>query len=94
MRSPSEKLLNLLTSSGLCHRAELDLCEPLVRRLSQELPDFDSVWLDALGERKLLTPWQADQILADDLEKTVVGRYFCKEPLGRATVLARDSRHK
>ena len=94
MRSPSEKLLNLLTSSGLCHRAELDLCEPLVRRLSHDLPDFDSVWLDALVERKLLTPWQADQILADDLQKIVVGRYFCKEPLGRATYLASDSRHK
>jgi eukaryotic-like serine/threonine-protein kinase len=94
MRSPSEKLLNLLTSSGLCHRAELDLCEPLVRRLSQDLPDFDSVWLDALVERKLLTPWQADQILADDVEKIVVGRYLCKEPLGIATFLASDSRHK
>jgi serine/threonine-protein kinase len=94
MRSPSEKLLNLLTSSGLCHRAELDSCEPLVRRLSHDLPDFDSVWLDALVERKLLTPWQADQILGDDLQKVVVGRYFCKEPLGRATFLASDSRHQ
>jgi serine/threonine-protein kinase len=94
MRSPSEKLLNLLTSSGLCHRAELDSCEPLVRRLSHDLPDFDSVWLDALVERKLLTPWQADRILGDDLKKIVVGRYFCKEPLGRATFLASDSRHK
>lgn len=94
MQSPSEKLLNLLTSSGLCHRAELDLCEPLVRRLSQDLPDFDSVWLDALVERNLLTPWQADQILADDPGKIVVGRYFCEEPLGRATFLASDSRQK
>lgn len=94
MRSPSEKLLNLLTSSGLCHRAELDSCEPLVRRLSQDLPDFDSVWLDALVERNLLTPWQADQILADGLDKVAVGRYFCKEPLGRATFLASDSCHK
>ena len=94
MRSPSEKLLNLLTSSGLCHRAELDSCEPLVRRLSHDLPDFDLVWLDALVDRKLLTPWQADQILADDLQKIVVGRYFCKEPLGRATCLGSDSRHK
>ncbi len=94
MRAPSEKLLNLLISSGLCHRAELDLCEPLVRRLSHDLPDFDSVWLDALVERKLLTPWQADRILGEDLEKIVVGRYFCKEPLGRATFLASDSRHR
>lgn len=94
MRSPSEKLLNLLTSSGLCHQAELASCEPLVRRLSHDLPDFDSVWLDALVERNLLTPWQADQILADDLEKIIVGRYFCRQPLGRATFLASDSRHK
>lgn len=94
MRSPSEKLLNLLISSGLCHRAELDSCEPLVRQLSHDLPDFDSVWLDALVERNLLTPWQADQILADDVQKIVVGRYFCRQSLGKATFLASDSQHK
>lgn len=94
MRSPSEKLLNVLISNGLCHRAELDACEPYVRRLSHDLPDFDSVWLDALVERKLLTPWQADQILADEIGKIVVGNCSCREPLGRATFLATNSRHQ
>ncbi len=91
MRSPSERLIQLLTTSGLCTRAELDHCEPFVRQLCQDLPDFDSVWLDALVQQRFLTPWQADQIQAEKTDSLVIGRFQCLRPLGRSTFLARQT---
>jgi len=91
MRSPSERLIHLLTSTGLCTRAELDHCEPFVRELSHDLPDFDSVWLDALVQQRLLTPWQADCIQADTTEQLVVGRFQLQQSAGRSTFIARET---
>lgn len=91
MRSPSERLSELLTTSGLCTRAQLEQCEPFVRQLCQDLPDFDSVWLDALIQQRVLTPWQADQILHENGVRLSAGRYQLQESLGRKTYLAKDT---
>ena len=91
MRSPSERLTELLISSGLCSRGELESCEPFVRQLCQDLPDFDSVWLDALVQQRVLTPWQADQILHENGVPLSVGRYQLQESLGRSTYFAKDA---
>ncbi len=91
MRSPSERLIHLLTSTGLCTRAELDHCEPFVRQLSHDLPDFDSVWLDALVQQRLLTPWQADCIQADKTDQLVVGRFHLQQSTGRSTFIAHET---
>lgn len=90
MRSPSERLIQTLTASGLCTRAEIDQCEPLVRRLSQDLPDFDSVWLDALVQQNSLTPWQAEQLSSFDASSLVLREDFLLKPLGRHTWLAKS----
>lgn len=90
MRSPSEHLTECLTSSGLCTRAEIDYCESFVRQLCGELPDFDSVWLDALVQQSFLTPWQADQIQSNCADRLIVGRFQCQQRLGKSTFLARD----
>lgn len=52
-RLTSDRLVEILTDQKLCTRAELIHCEPHVRRLCHDLPDFDSVWLDALCPAKI-----------------------------------------
>ena len=93
MRSPSERLSQILTKTGLCSRTEIEHCEPIVRRLSHDLPDFDSVWLDALVQQRFLTPWQAERLQANEADQIVVGRYRKQQPLGRATFQATDADH-
>ena len=59
MLAPSDQLIDRLTQLELCSSADIVACEPLVRKLCDGLPDFESVWLDALVQRRILTPWQA-----------------------------------
>jgi hypothetical protein len=92
MRTPSDQLIQLLTDQKLCTQAELDHCEPHVRRLCQDLPDFDSVWLDALVQQRFLTAWQADQLQTDEAHTVVIGRFQRQRALGRATWLATDEK--
>ncbi|MFN9721309.1 MAG: protein kinase domain-containing protein, partial [Planctomycetota bacterium] len=91
MRSPSERLIQTLTGSGLCSRAEIDQCGSLVRTLCHDLPDFDSVWLDALVQQNSLTAWQAEQLQAPDGARIVVGRFHRSKTLGLNTWLAAES---
>lgn len=90
MRQPSEKLLGLLESLQLCSGSELRSCEPLVRQLAQDLPDFDSVWVDALVLNGCLTTWQADILLSADPPALRVGEYLLESRLGASTWLARS----
>ncbi|MEZ6040083.1 MAG: protein kinase [Planctomycetaceae bacterium] len=90
MRSPSEKLIRVLSDSGLCSARELADCEPFVAQLSRDLPDFDSVWLDALVQRRLLTPWQAQQIQTGLLNTVTVGHLICLDQSGRNSFVAAD----
>ncbi len=69
-------------------------CEPYVRRLCHDLPDFDSVWLDALVQQRFLTAWQADQLQADDVDEIAIGRYQRQRALGRSTFLAIDEKRR
>ena len=92
MRTPSDRLTKILTEQNLCTRAELALCEPYVRRLCHDLPDFDSVWLDALVQQRFLTAWQADQLQTDEPDSVVVGRFQRQRALGQSTYLATDEK--
>ena len=92
MRTPSDRLTKILTEQNLCTKAELVLCEPDVRRLCQDLPDFDSVWLDALVQRRFLTAWQADQLQTDEFNSIAVGRFQRQRALGRSSYLATDEK--
>jgi hypothetical protein len=88
---PSERLLNLLQAEGLASRADLKASEPMVRQLSGDLPDFDFVWLDALVQRRHLTPWQAEQLQAEPPGKLNLGPCILQQPLGQHTYLARTT---
>ena len=94
MRTPSDQLLRILTDQKLCTQAELVHCEPYVRRLCHDLPDFDSVWLDALVQQRFLTAWQADQLQTDVADSVVVGRFQRQRALGRLTYLATDEKRR
>ncbi|MDG1893880.1 MAG: protein kinase [Fuerstiella sp.] len=90
MRSPSDKLLHLLSELQLCDIKEVSACEPTVRLLCRDLPDFDSVWIDALAQRRVLTPWQADILNSSDPHRLRVGRYVLTRQLGNSTFLGRE----
>jgi len=94
MRTPSDQLTQLLTDQKLCTQAELAHCEPYVRRLCHDLPDFDSVWLDALVQQRFLTAWQADQLQTDQADAVVIGRFSRQRALGRSTYLACDEKRR
>lgn len=85
MLAPSEHLKQSLTELQLCTPQQLLACEPEVRRLTGDLPGFDSCWLDVLVAHRLLTPWQAEQLQSEDPLWMRQGRYRLREPLGCRT---------
>lgn len=94
MRSPSAKLAELLDRHGLCSKLDLASCEPFVRRLCQDLPDFDSVWLDALVQQGTLTSWQAEILQSAEPDHIRIGEYTLRQQLGRRTFLALNTQNK
>ena len=89
MRSPSDNLLQLLSELKLCHAKDVAACEATVRVLCRDLPDFDSVWIDALAQRRILTPWQADILQSPDPHQLQVGQYVLTKQLGNRTFQGR-----
>ncbi len=87
-RMPSEPLLRRLQAEGLGTRAELEACAPFVQKLAQDLPDFDSVWLDAMVQQQILTPWQADSLQEHPEGSLSVGSCLRHSKLGASTHLA------
>ncbi len=87
MRSPSEKLTELVSKLRLCSPQDLLACEKRVRRLCHDLPDFDSVWLDALVQQRLITPWQADALQSGSPDRIRIGNYLLHQPSGTHSFL-------
>jgi uncharacterized protein YjhX (UPF0386 family) len=81
MRLPSNQLVELLERLQLCSAAQLRGCEPIVRRLAQDLPDFDSVWLDALVQQRVITPWQADVLQSEEPGRIRIAEYTLHAPV-------------
>jgi len=59
---PPQQLIDLLEQLGLVTADEVRAMDRRVRRLARGLPRFESVWVDALAQSRLLTPFQAAQI--------------------------------
>ncbi|MBL4883759.1 MAG: protein kinase, partial [Planctomycetaceae bacterium] len=68
---------------------DLSGCRAYVRLLSRDLPTFDSIWLDALVQRRLLTPFQADQLSQGQEESLKVGDYFLVDKIQQEPVHVR-----
>ena len=87
MRWPSDNLIEQLKKLKLCSKADVEACEPIVRRLCHDLPDFDSVWLDALVQRRTLTPWQADRLQSNTPDSIVVDDIRLRDTIGAHTFI-------
>ncbi|MCA8987370.1 MAG: hypothetical protein KDA78_07005 [Planctomycetaceae bacterium] len=61
---PSAQLIDALTRSTTCRERDVLRCRTVVRRLSQDLPVFDSTWIDALVQSGKLSPFQAEMLQA------------------------------
>jgi eukaryotic-like serine/threonine-protein kinase len=90
---PSRRLQQILLGLKLCSPRDLRRCASRVKALSADLPAFDSVWLDALVQRRLLTSWQAQTIEAEQPELLRIGPCVVEDRIGQshrsATYLAR-----
>lgn len=78
---PPSDLVNLLAKLGLARAEQVRAVRGRVRRLSRDLPGFESVWVDALAQARLLTPYQAVEINAGRGAALEVGPFVLYQPL-------------
>ncbi len=78
---PPAELLRRLDELNLASPAQVRRCQGRVRRLARGLPRFESVWVDALAQARLLTPLQAAEINAGRADRLVVGPYLLSRKL-------------
>ena len=76
---PPEDLVALLERLHLATRAQVQSVAPRARKLACELPLFNSVWIDALAQARLLMPYQAAEINAGRGEQLLVGPYLIQK---------------
>ncbi len=81
METVPPQLIELLERLGLAGAGQVRRMGGLVRRLARDLPRFESVWVDALTQARLLTPFQAAEIHAGRGESLRVGPYVLCESL-------------
>ena len=72
---PPAQLTALLRQLGLATERDFENVEAAVRRMTGDLPQFESVWIDALRQARVLTQFQAAEILAGRGDALCIGRY-------------------
>lgn len=82
LEPPSASLLKTLSTLRLCSPRDLRRCRGYVRRLTHELPTFDSIWIDALVQSRRLTAFQGQCLEASHGERLQVGPCLLLERLG------------
>ncbi len=80
--TPPAELADLLERLGLAAPAQVARVGPRVRRLARNLPAFQSVWVDALAQARLVTPFQAARINQRRGEELAVGPYVLLDRVG------------
>jgi eukaryotic-like serine/threonine-protein kinase len=89
---PSHDLVRQLTELQLCRPDDLKRARGRVRRLSYDLPAFDSVWIDSLVQLRLLTPYQGRMLERGQADQLRIGPFVVIDELGhgrgRATYIA------
>jgi len=78
---PPPQLIALLENLGLATAAQVHRMSGRVGRLPRDLPRFESVWVDALAQQRILTPLQAAEINAGRGRRLRVGPYVLCESL-------------
>ena len=83
MREPPPHLIALLGRLGLAGAGDFHRVARRVGRLARDLPQFESVWIDALAQARVLTPFQAAEINAGRGDSLRIGPYLLCGSLGR-----------
>ncbi|MCD4726097.1 MAG: hypothetical protein K8R46_00405, partial [Pirellulales bacterium] len=78
---PPKELIATLEGLGLVTAEQVARMGRRVRRLARGLPRFESVWVDALAQARLLTPFQAAELNAGRGRQLRVGPYVLCERL-------------
>lgn len=82
LEPPSATLLKTLSALNLCTPRELKRCRAYVRRVTRDLPTFDSIWIDGLVQTRRLTAFQAKWLEEGNAERLVIGPCLLLERLG------------
>lgn len=94
MEPLSSPLRQQLQKLGLCTPGDLRRCRSRVRKLSRDLPAFDSVWIDALVGCGKLTQFQAQLLEEYRFDELTIGPWVLVDRLGSSeravTYLAQD----
>lgn len=92
---PPKPLVEVLERLHLATAEQVRAMSGRVRRLAQDLPLFESVWVDALAQARILTPFQAAEINAGRGDALRVGPYVISQPVASpayaACYAARDA---
>ena len=75
------ELMELLERLGLADVGAIRAAESQVRRLGRDLPQFQPIWVDALAQSRVLTPYQAAEINRGRGEELRVGPYVLQATL-------------
>ena len=78
---PPAELTATLERLGLATAAQVAKMRRRVGRLARDLPQFESVWVDALSQARVLTPYQAAELNAGRGQSLRVGPYLLCERL-------------
>lgn len=74
-------IAGILKDLGLADSRRLRRAGGYVRRLGRQLPQFESVWIDALAQCGIITRWQAGEFSAGRASQLRFGPYVAQEPL-------------
>ena len=88
VQPPSKQLQQILLGKKLCTPRDLKRCVRRVKRLTADLPAFDSVWLDALVKTRKLTSFQAQTIETGMTDLLTIGPGIVLEQIGSGPAAA------
>lgn len=96
--TPPQNLIDQLQRLELASGQQVRGMYGRVRRLARDLPLFESVWVDALAQARILTPYQAAQLNAGRGDRLRVGPYVLCQSLAAsgyvASYLAREPKSR
>ena len=85
---PPAELVATLERLGLATAEQVARMGRRVGRLAKDLPRFDSVWIDALAQARVLTPFQAAELNAGRGGSLRVGPFLLCERLAHPCYVA------
>ena len=85
---PPTKLVEQLERLGLASAEQVAGAARYVHRLAKDLPTFDSVWIDALAQARVITPFQAARLNVGEGESLRVGSFLLCERLAHPLYVA------